>query len=230
MAAGFKSGGRAKGVPNKATVAKRGAGKVDLSSLAGAREVDLRILPMVQNREVAGLPPAPAYPLHRVEQVELLVRYTNNARTHTDESVDRLCALIKEFGWTNPILVAGLDILAGHRRLSAALKLGLDVVPVIDLSHLSPLQRRAYILADNKSALDAGWDEGLLSIELGEIKDAGFDLALTGFDAADFTLVTAPDSSEGEPASASDGNVCCPQCGHEFKTVSKLFRKIALRG
>lgn len=121
------------------------------------------------------------FPERREERVDRLVGYERNARTHTPESVDRLVKLIQEYGWTNPILVAGVDILAGHRRLAAAKKLGLEVVPVVDLRHLSDTQRRAYILADNQSALDAGWDQDMLVGELSDLQELGVDLALTGF-------------------------------------------------
>src|SRR5690349_10307759 len=110
-----------------------------------------------------------------------LIPYANNSRTHTDAQVAKIAASIVEFGFTNPILVADGVILAGHGRLAAARKLGLEHVPTIDLSHLTDAQRKAYVLADNRLALDAGWDTELLKIELAGLEDAGFDLALTGF-------------------------------------------------
>ncbi|MDH5528253.1 MAG: site-specific DNA-methyltransferase [Nitrospirota bacterium] len=116
-------------------------------------------------------------------QVDSLVPYIRNARTHTDAQVAQIAASIQEFGWTNPILVDGDNgVIAGHGRLLAARKLGLETVPVIELSHLTDAQKRAYILADNKLAENAGWDDELLAIELGELKDADFDLGLVGFD------------------------------------------------
>ena len=112
-----------------------------------------------------------------------LIPYARNARTHSDEQVARIAASIREFGWTNPILTDGASgIIAGHGRLAAARKLGMTEVPTIDLTGLSDAQKRAYILADNRMALDAGWDEDLLAIELKDLKDADFDLSLTGFD------------------------------------------------
>jgi len=96
--------------------------------------------------------------------------------------VAQIAASIVEYGFTAPLLVSGDgDIMAGHGRLAAAQKLALDVVPVVVLDHLTPTQRRAYILADNQLALQAGWDEELLASELAELSAAGFDLALTGF-------------------------------------------------
>jgi DNA modification methylase len=115
--------------------------------------------------------------------VEALIPYARNARTHSDSQVAQIAASIREFGWTNPILVDGeRGIIAGHGRLLAARKLGMAEVPVIELGHLTPAQRRAYVLADNKLALNAGWDEELLGLELAELRDLGFDLSLTGFD------------------------------------------------
>ena len=118
----------------------------------------------------------------RLVEVDKLAAYPRNARTHSPEQVEQIARSIQEFGWTNPILVDGDNgILAGHGRLAAALKLGLKKVPVIELSHLSEEQKRAYILADNKIALNAGWDLDLLRTELLDLKEAGFDLDLTGF-------------------------------------------------
>jgi len=114
--------------------------------------------------------------------VERLIPYARNARTHSDEQVAQIAASIAEFGWTNPIL-AGSDgiIIAGHARLLAARKLGMTEVPVIVLDHLTETQRRALVLADNRLALNAGWDEEMLRVELESIRDDGFDLELTGF-------------------------------------------------
>ena len=115
-------------------------------------------------------------------KVDRLIPYIRNARTHTEEQVAQVAASIAEFGWTNPILV-GADgvIIAGHARLLAARKLRMTEVPVIVLDHLSETQRRALVLADNRLALDAGWDEEMLRVELESIRDDGFDLDLLGF-------------------------------------------------
>jgi DNA modification methylase len=114
--------------------------------------------------------------------VESLIPYARNARTHSDEQVAQVAASIREFGWTNPILVDGEDgVIAGHARLLAARKLGLNEVPVIELSGMSETQKRAYILADNRLALNAGWDEELLSLELADLKGLGAELDLLGF-------------------------------------------------
>lgn len=114
--------------------------------------------------------------------LDRLVPYERNARTHSPGQVAQIVASIQEFGFTNPLLVDGADgILAGHGRLAAAKDMGLAEVPVIVLNHLSAEQRRAYILADNKLALNAGWDEELLRLELGDLQLAEFDLSLIGF-------------------------------------------------
>jgi DNA modification methylase len=113
-----------------------------------------------------------------------LIAYARNARTHSDEQVAQIAASIVEFGFTNPIL-AGSDgvIVAGHGRVSAAQKLGLETVPVIVLDHLTPTQRRALIIADNRIAENAGWDDAMLRIELQSLQEDGFNLDITGFDA-----------------------------------------------
>jgi hypothetical protein len=118
--------------------------------------------------------------------IDRLVPYEKNARTHSDAQVIQIAASIVEFGFTNPILVdTNAGIIAGHGRLLAARKLGLAEVPVIILDHLSEAQKRAYVIADNKLALNAGWDDALLSAELAELQRDGFDLGLTGFSEAE---------------------------------------------
>jgi ParB-like chromosome segregation protein Spo0J len=114
--------------------------------------------------------------------VERLVPYERNARTHSAQQTAQIAASIQEFGFTNPILVASDDgIIAGHGRLAAAKELGLAEVPVVVLDHLSPEQKRAYVLADNKLALNAGWDDQLLRMELEALQLEDFDLSLLGW-------------------------------------------------
>ena len=113
-----------------------------------------------------------------------LVPYERNARTHSAEQVAQIAASIQEFGFTNPILVDSDDgILAGHGRLAAAKDLGLAEVPVVVLDHLTPTQRRAYVIADNKLALNAGWDVDMLASEIEELQAVEFDLSLLGWSA-----------------------------------------------
>lgn len=122
------------------------------------------------------------FPPYKTALVDSLIPYARNSRTHSDEQVAQIAASIREFGFTNPVLVDGENgIIAGHGRLLAAQKLGLAEVPVIELAHLSETQKRAYIIADNKLALNAGWDDAMLAVEFGELEAAGFDLDLTGF-------------------------------------------------
>jgi DNA modification methylase len=114
--------------------------------------------------------------------IEKLIPYTRNARTHSDEQIAQVAASIAEFGWTNPLLVGGDGIvIAGHARLAAARRLGMTEVPVIVLDHLTETQRRALVLADNRLALSAGWDEEMLRVELESLKEDAFDLDLVGF-------------------------------------------------
>ena len=121
---------------------------------------------------------------HEIEyiEVESLIPYARNSRTHSDEQVAQVAASIKEFGFTNPVLVDqdGM-IIAGHGRTLAAQRLQMKEVPCLRLSHLSEAQKRAYVIADNKLALNAGWDDELLAVELRDLKDSDFDLSLTGF-------------------------------------------------
>ncbi len=125
--------------------------------------------------------------------LDRLRAYVRNPRTHSDNQVAQIAASIVEFGWTNPVLVAGDGtVIAGHGRLEAARRLGLDAVPVLVLDHLSEAQRRAYVIADNKLALNAGWNEELLAAELHALNGEGFDLALTGFDEAELDRLMAP--------------------------------------
>lgn len=111
-----------------------------------------------------------------------LIPFARNSRTHSDEQVAQIAASIREFGWTNPILVDGENgIIAGHGRLAAARKLGIDRVPVVVLDHLTDAQKRALVIADNKLAMNAGWDNDLLSSELQGLAEEGFDMDLIGF-------------------------------------------------
>ena len=124
-----------------------------------------------------------------------LLPYARNARTHSEEQVAQIAASIAEFGFTNPIL-AGSDgiIVAGHGRLAAAQKLGLERVPVVVLDHLTPTQRRALVIADNRIAENAGWDDAMLRIELEALQLEGFDIDLTGFDADALAELLAGDA------------------------------------
>ena len=126
-----------------------------------------------------------------------LIPYARNSRTHSDAQVAKIAASIREFGFLSPIIVDGDNgIIAGHGRLMAAQKLGLAEVPVIEASHLTEAQKRAYVIADNRLALDAGWDNDMLKVELADLKLADFDLTLTGFDLGELDALLA-DPTEG---------------------------------
>lgn len=130
--------------------------------------------------------------------VEKLIPFARNSRTHSDKQVAEIAASIKEFGWTNPILVDGdKGIIAGHGRLLAARKLNMDTVPVIELAHLTETQKRAYVIADNKLALNADWDDQLLTIELNDLLADGFALELLGFDKDELAKLLEPEQIEG---------------------------------
>jgi DNA modification methylase len=137
----------------------------------------------------------------QIEQIQLeaLIPYINNSRTHSDEQVAQIAASIKEFGFNNPILVdKDNSIIAGHGRLQAARKLGLTEVPCVRLEHLTETQRKAYIIADNRLALNAGWDNELLTIELNELLADGFALEILGFDSDELkTLLDPLEPTEG---------------------------------
>lgn len=134
----------------------------------------------------------------KYRKVEELIPYVNNSRKHSDQQVAQIAASIKEFGWTNPILVDNeKGIIAGHGRLMAARKLKMDDVPTIELSHLSEAQKKALVIADNKLALNADWDTQILSLELSELQDIGFDLDILGFDANELNALLEPEEVEG---------------------------------
>lgn len=124
--------------------------------------------------------------------VKSIFPYARNSRTHSDEQVAQVAASIKEFGWTNPILIDETGgIIAGHGRLMAAQRLGYTEVPTITLENLTDAQKRAYVIADNKLALNAGWDEEMLAVEIEELIEQGFDLDLTGFDGDEIDALLA---------------------------------------
>lgn len=120
---------------------------------------------------------------YQLIDIEKLIPYANNSRTHTDEQIAKVMSSIKEFGFLNPILITEDNVItAGHARLIAAQRLGLKQVPCIKENYLTPSQRKAYVIADNRLALDSGWDEELLKVELEALEGESFNLSLTGFD------------------------------------------------
>ena len=136
---------------------------------------------------------------YELVDVDRLIPYINNARTHSKEQVTRLASSIKEFGFINPVITDGEHgILAGHGRIMAAKQLGIKQVPCISAAYLTEAQKKAYILADNRLPMDAGWDNDLLKIEIESLQGEGFDIALTGFDEKELADLFAADNEAQE--------------------------------
>jgi len=157
-------------------------------------------------------------------KVESLIPYIKNSRTHSEAQIAQIAASIKEFGWTNPILVDGDNgVIAGHGRLLAARKLGHKEVPAIELAHMTDNQKKAYVIADNQLAMNAGWDTAILSLELADLKNSDFDLNVIGFSAEDIKTFTqeinfdaGSEEDQGKLDQLDPKWVCCPHCGKEF--------------
>jgi len=158
------------------------------------------------------------------KQTSNVFGYVNNSRTHSSEQISQIAASIKEFGFTNPLLIdESGGIIAGHGRLSAAKKLNMDEVPTITLTGLNDTQRKAYVIADNKLALNAGWDDELLALELKGLQEQDFDLSLIGFDVEELESLLGeisfdPGSEEdqGQLDELDPKYIDCPHCGKEF--------------
>ena len=160
-----------------------------------------------------------------VKRTADLVPYAQNSRTHSPEQVSKIAGSIRSFGFANPVLIdeAG-TIVAGHGRVLAAQALGMAEVPTVTLTGLTDVQRRQYVIADNRLALDAGWDEAMLALELKAIELDGGDLAATGFDEREIDrLLNGPDYPKEQPSSTKEVDVDgfdfdhkCPKCGFEF--------------
>jgi len=134
-----------------------------------------------------------------------LTPYAYNARTHSEVQIAQIISSIQEFGFVNPILLGDDNvIIAGHGRLAAALKIGMETVPVIRLSHLSEAQRRALVLADNKIAENAGWDEELLKQELSALDELDFDLSIAGFSDDEINQILFSEGKENEGLTDED--------------------------
>jgi ParB-like chromosome segregation protein Spo0J len=166
------------------------------------------------------------WPADKVErrQVASLIPYARNSRTHSDAQVAQIAASIKEWGWTQPVLIEpDGGIIAGHGRVMAAQKLGLAEVPCMVAEGWSEAQKRAYVIADNKLALNAGWDMDALKIEMQGIDALKFDLTLTGFDVGEMAaLFDEPDfapgteDDQGKLDELAPKMVNCPHCGQDF--------------
>ena len=176
-------------------------------------------------------------PADKVERwvIDRLVPYARNARTHSDAQVAQIAASIKEWGWTTPVLVDEQGgIIAGHGRALAAHKLGMQDVPVVVATGWSDTKKRAYVIADNKLALNAGWDNELLKLELHALTEADYDLSLTGFDADELTdimfaeLVEPKEPEEQAVSSTFEVSVSCDNEA-EQERVYELLTKQGLK-
>ena len=166
-------------------------------------------------------------------EVLKLIPYINNARTHSESQINQIAASIKEFGFRNPILVDGENgIIAGHGRVMAAKKLGLTTIPYIDCSDLTEAQKKAYIIADNKIALNAGWDEELLKLELEDIEVSDIDMELLGFSDEELKRligVEDTDTEEGEITDDGNRNLLLVEFINESE-LQKIFEELKERG
>ena len=162
----------------------------------------------------------------RTAKVADLIPYARNSRTHSEAQINKIAASIREFGFLNPVIIDGKNgIIAGHGRIMAAQKLGIDEVPVVEAAHLTEAQKRAYIIADNRLALDAGWDDEMLRVELQELGDLNFDLSLTGFDVNELSALFfepefKPDDIENQGKLDAKTECVCPACGEIFDPIS----------
>lgn len=139
------------------------------------------------------------------KNIDDLLPYINNARTHDEMQINQIASSIKEFGFNSPIAIDNDNvILCGHGRLLGAKKLGLKEVPTVCLSHLTPQEKKAYILADNKIALNSGWDFDLLKLEFEDLKSIDFDLELTGFNTEEIENILNSEDEDSEDEESSD--------------------------
>ena len=159
------------------------------------------------------------FPEYKQAQVSELIPYARNSRTHSDEQVSKIAASIKEFGFLNPIITDGDNgIVAGHGRVMAAQRIGMEYVPTVEASHLTDAQKRAYVIADNRLALDAGWDDEMLRVEFADLEDDGFDLELTGFTMDEIAAL------EPEPEQASKDEDAVPESVDPVTSVGDVWR------
>ena len=174
-----------------------------------------------QNRNEAQCSERRDFVNQQLEQIPVsdLVFYSKNSRTHSSEQVAQIAGSIQEFGFCNPVLIdAENSIIAGHGRVLAATRLKLETVPCIRLSHLTDAQKRAYVIADNRLALNAGWDIELLANELSDLHADDFDMSLLGFDPDELSnLMEIKDVQTESPKREVTGSlVTCPRCQFEF--------------
>ena len=164
-------------------------------------------------------------PADKIEKWDItrLTPYARNSRTHSDEQIGQIAASIKEWGWTTPVLVdEDGSIIAGHGRTLAAQRLKMTEVPVMVAKGWSDAKKRAYVIADNKLAMNAGWDNEMLALEFSELQGMDFDLDLTGFKAEEIQALQPPDfepgteDDQGKLDQLDPKYIACPHCGKEF--------------
>lgn len=154
--------------------------------------------------------------------IDKLIPYANNARTHSDDQIKKIQASLREFGFVNPVLIdKDYGIIAGHGRVEAAKREGMTEVPCVWVEHLTEVQKKAYILADNRLAEDAGWDMGILKVELEGLQDIDFDISIAGFDDDEIKGIMgeheAIDLDDYSDRDAPKTLCHCPKCGFEFE-------------
>jgi hypothetical protein len=235
---GMKTGGRLKGSMNKATIARlqaEGAASTDVDTNVGAaggggrRPAAFGAASQARARAKRPHRPGPEAGLRiRYEDLDDLHEYENNSNQHPADQITLIERLLVEYGWTTPMGKAKGMLIYGHARRQAARNLrdrGVaipnnpdpDKGPVVDLSHLTRAQRRAYVIADNESARRSKTDREVLRLELGELGDLGFDLTLTGFDQEDLdTMLGDPEPPAPPPLRETVKFVTCPNCEHKF--------------
>jgi len=165
------------------------------------------------------------------KKIDDLIPYARNSRTHSEEQVNQLASLIKEFGFRGAILIDGENgIIAGHGRVLACKKLGITDIPTVDGSDMTDAQRKAYVIADNKVALNAGWDYEMLNIEFEQLKDEGFDTDILGFDEKELQMFDESEGSTSDPVE-DDGNknMIVVECISE-REAEGLFEELKTRG
>ena len=159
--------------------------------------------------------------------IHKLIPYVNNARTHNVQQINKLRSSLREFGFINPVIIdRDFNVIAGHGRIMAAKEEGINEVPCVFVDYLTEAQKKAYILADNRMAMDAGWDEELLKIEMEELQAADFDMGLTGFredEIADLFAVKEDPDDTGSNKEFDEGEFGdeefkheCPRCGFRY--------------
>lgn len=161
-----------------------------------------------------------------LEQIKVadLIPYANNSRTHSDQQIKQVAASIKEFGFLNPVITDGENgIIAGHCRVMAAERLGLDEIPCLEASHLTEAQKKAYVIADNKLALNSGWDIEVLTTEIKALDELNFNLDVIGFDQEELKVFLegvsfnpATEDDQGKLDELDPKYIDCPHCGKEF--------------